>query len=249
VLGEVAHLHSTDLPLMRKLVHLPLGRAPQAGQVAVLRRDALIGWIRQQAGMGPDSVEVQGASQSRVLRAARQVQGEEVAQAALDALRSVMLARGLAGEAHVRALPRDLEVPPGALRLQVRPLDATSLRRRMVAWVDVWSQDMFVRAVPVSLEFSFSESVPGRSAEQPLLLRDELPEPGSQEGQAHEPAAVLRGEWATLRSVTGPVTLESRVEVLQDGRVGQKVRVRPSAGAAAMVLARVVGRGQLELAP
>lgn len=249
VLGQVAHVQSTDLALMRKLVHLPLGRAPQAGQVAVLQRDALLAWIRQQAGIAPDTLRLQGPAQVRVLRAGRQLQGEEIAHAALEALRSAMLAGGVAGEAQTRVLPRDIDVPPGALRLQVRPLDGVALRRRLVAWVDVWSQDVFVRAVPVSLEISAAESLAGISADLPLLPRNALPHAIPQGGQPQEPAAVLRGEWATLRSIAGPVTLESRVEVLQEGRVGQKVRVRPSAGASAMVLARVIGRGQLELEP
>ena len=42
--------------------------------------------------------------------------------------------------------------------------------------------------------------------------------------------------------------LESRVEVLQDGHPGQRVRVRQPGGAG-LVMARVVGRGELELAP
>lgn len=59
--------------------------------------------------------------------------------------------------------------------------------------------------------------------------------------------AVVRGQWASLRSGTGAVSAEARVQVLQDGRVGDKVRVRPSA-ATADVLATVTGVGQLEVA-
>jgi flagellar basal body P-ring formation protein FlgA len=44
------------------------------------------------------------------------------------------------------------------------------------------------------------------------------------------------------------VMLESRVEVLQDGRVGDSVRVRQG-GATGIVLARVTGPAALELAP
>jgi flagella basal body P-ring formation protein FlgA len=70
--------------------------------------------------------------------------------------------------------------------------------------------------------------------------------------RASPPAAafplVARGEWATLRSGAGAVTLESRVEVLQDGQAGQRVRVR-AAGATGIVFARVLGPAQLELVP
>jgi len=59
-------------------------------------------------------------------------------------------------------------------------------------------------------------------------------------------AGVTRGNVATLRSNSGGIRLESRVEVLQDGAVGQDVRVRlPGAGDA--VLARVVAPGQVEV--
>ncbi|QJW85535.1 flagellar basal body P-ring formation protein FlgA [Ramlibacter terrae] len=63
-----------------------------------------------------------------------------------------------------------------------------------------------------------------------------------------EPApAVLRGEWASLRAGAGAVRTEARVQVLQDGKVGDSVRVRASA-AASSFLAKVTGDGQLEVA-
>ncbi len=68
--------------------------------------------------------------------------------------------------------------------------------------------------------------------------------------QAHlqEIPAVSRGEWASLTSQSGAIALESRVEVLQDGQVGQIVRVK-QANATSTVLARVSGSGRLEMQP
>lgn len=60
-------------------------------------------------------------------------------------------------------------------------------------------------------------------------------------------AGVTRGNIAMLRSSTGGIRLESRVEVLQDGAVGQDVRVRLP-GAQDAVLARVIAPGQVEVA-
>lgn len=60
--------------------------------------------------------------------------------------------------------------------------------------------------------------------------------------------AVSRGDWAMLTTQNGLVALESRVEVLQDGRVGQSVRVK-SVNATSAVLARVSGPGRLEMQP
>ena len=64
-----------------------------------------------------------------------------------------------------------------------------------------------------------------------------------------EPAPlVTRGSSATLLAARGLVTLESRVEVLQDGRSGQTVQVRfPDASAA--IFARVTGPGIVEVGP
>lgn len=64
--------------------------------------------------------------------------------------------------------------------------------------------------------------------------------------QVEEAPAVARGESATLRSQVGVLTLESKVEVLQDGYPGQMVKVRLAAASGA-VLARVTGAGLLEM--
>lgn len=59
--------------------------------------------------------------------------------------------------------------------------------------------------------------------------------------------AVGRGTRATLLVNAGAVTLESRVDVLQDGYPGQTVRVRQSGQSVGSVLARVTGPGLLEI--
>jgi len=58
--------------------------------------------------------------------------------------------------------------------------------------------------------------------------------------------AVARGEVATLTARMGAIALESRVEVLQDGQVGQTIRVKQTNGTGE-VLARVSGPGQLDM--
>jgi flagella basal body P-ring formation protein FlgA len=60
--------------------------------------------------------------------------------------------------------------------------------------------------------------------------------------------AVARGNWAHLLARSGDVSVESRVEVLQDGREGQVVRVKVP-GSSGEVLARVTGPGQVEVQP
>jgi flagella basal body P-ring formation protein FlgA len=60
--------------------------------------------------------------------------------------------------------------------------------------------------------------------------------------------AVARGEWVTLLARHGGIELESPAEVLQDGQVGQPVRVR-SAGSSGSIVARVVAPGRVEVLP
>jgi flagella basal body P-ring formation protein FlgA len=241
VLGQVAHLRSDDLDLMRTLVHLPVGRAPRAGEAAVLQKDALAAWIRRQAGLAPALLEWRGAGEAHVLRAGRVLAGEEIAGAAVQALRGWLDDRGTHADVQLRVVPRDLKVPEGEVRLQPRLPQAAVARTHMVVWVDVWSAGNHLRALPVRLELSGLP--PGGAAALAGRQDDRAPA-----GAEDAPLAIARGEWATLRSTAGAVTLESRVEVLQDARPGQRVRVRQQ-GATGPVFARVLGAGQLELVP
>ncbi len=247
LLGHVAHLRSTDLALMRKLVNLPIGRAPRAGEPAVVGREALAQWIRREAGVPDGELEWLGVEATRVLRVARQLRGEEIAAAATQALRDWLAAQGLHADVQPRQLPRDIDAPAGELRLQARPLALAQPRSRMLVWVDVFSDERFVRTVPVALDLGGGLAPlhgPAAPAAAGAPLQPGLAVPAA----GNVPPLVARGEWATLRSAAGVVTLESRVEVLQDGRSGQRVRVRQP-GATGVVFARVVGPAQLELAP
>lgn len=239
LLGEVARLHSDDPELLRKLVGLSLGRAPQAGDLAVLQRDALAGWLRRQAVAQAAPIAWSGAEESKVVRRSAHVGGDDIAAAAAETLRSALSAQSRDARVQVATTPRDLEVPPGPVRLEVRGVERATLRNRAVLWVDVWAGERFVRAVPVSLEIARQAAMATAPSGEPN---------GPDEPGALEPPAVARGDWATLRSSDGVITVESRVEVLQDGRPGQKVRVRAHA-ATGPAFARVVGRGQLELVP
>ncbi|MCO4855939.1 flagellar basal body P-ring formation chaperone FlgA [Herbaspirillum sp. WGmk3] len=55
-----------------------------------------------------------------------------------------------------------------------------------------------------------------------------------------------RGQIATLRAGAGDLTIEGVVEVLQDGYLGQLIRVK-GAASTGVVMARVVGPGSLEM--
>ena len=244
-LGDLAHLRSTDLALMQKLVNLPVARAPQPGQVLRIDRDTVLAKAQRSVDASAGHLEWTGAEQTDVARVATTVRGDAIASAAVAAARAGLLQQG--ADVEVAVVPRDIEVAAAHTRLQARAPAQGQVRGRMLAWVDVLAGDVVLRTVPVSLSVSREVSLHMRpSAAQ--ASAGAKPVVATTEGQPAEPVAVNRGEWATLRTGTPGLVLESRVEVLQDGRPGQKVRVRQQ-GATGIVLGRVLGRGQLELAP
>ena len=224
-LGDVARLSSTDLALMRLLVDLPVGTAPAAGSAAVLQRTALAAWLRRKAGLAEDQMLWSGADVSRVSVAHRTVTGDAVAAAAGTALRSWLAEQGQGIDVQVSLPPRDIDVPEGRLALRVRPVAGTPLRQRMLVWVDVLVDERFVRGVPVAFQVAVPEA-------QVLRLA---------------PPLVQRGQWASVRSGAGAVMTEARVQVLQDGRAGDRVLVRQP-GAQSNVAATVLAPGELEIA-
>ena len=239
-LGDVAVLGASELEPLRRLVNLPLGRAPAAGESVAVQRDALAAWIRAKTGLADDAVRWSGPASTQLVAALRRVNGEEIAAAAEAALR----ARIHGADLQLQSLPRDLEAPEGELRLRPRAIDAIPLRSRMLVWVEVWVAERFVRAVAVPFQVMAGNMLPSLLDDAAAM---QAPREQKLPLQVDTPAVVQRGQWASLRSGAGAVTLEARVEVLQDGRLGDSVRVRQP-GAAGGVIARVTGPGQLELA-
>ncbi|TFY97089.1 flagellar basal body P-ring formation chaperone FlgA [Ramlibacter humi] len=123
------------------------------------------------------------------------------------------------------------EIPVAARPVEAgAPLDAANVEKR---GIDIAALD----GAPLARQAGDPvRATHALHAGEPLRARDAAPVP-----------LVQRGQWASLRSGTGAVMTEARVEVLQDGRAGENVRVRQP-GAMAQVTARVVGPGQLEIA-
>jgi len=123
----------------------------------------------------------------------------------------------------------DAVVLRGAMETQ--EVDLTSLRQ----------------GTPVSI--SASTKTERAPADGSLRLRRPL-RTGEVLTSAHLEAtpAVVRGNSAHLLARSGDVSVESRVEVLQDGREGQLVRVKVP-GSSGEVMARVTGPGQVEVQP
>jgi hypothetical protein len=171
---------------------------------------------------------------------------DQVSEAAAGALLGWMSAHELTGVVQPRSMSRRLDPPGPSVAAVARPVQADQVRPRMLVWVDLRAGEHFLRSVPVSVDVAVT---PGTAAAaQAETGHARMPAPPFASAGADSPVVVNRGEWAALRTAAGAVLLEGRVEVLQDGRAGDRIRVRQQ-GATGIVLARVVGHGQLELVP
>ncbi len=146
-LDDVADMYATELPLLRRAMAIPMGRAPAPGTTLTVRSDQIWRWVAPRLGVGSDKVVFEGPE-------------------------SVVVA-----------------APGMAVQAGAQPMTTAAPKTRVVA----------------------------------------------------------RGDWATLTAQSGPLTLESRVEVLDDGAIGHLVRVR-GPHASSSVPARVTGPGRLEMA-
>jgi len=296
-LGDIAIVRTTDLQSIRRLVALPLGSAPRPGAPVALDRAAISRWILQQTGWSSGfqqrTIHWSGAAEVRVLAVAQVLPSERVSAAAEAALKRWLEARSV--KAYVELLSRvsDQVLASGELTLRPRPLPPQGApARRMWVWVDVFANDRFLKAIPVS--FAVEAWVPAKVAARSLAEGEVIARPELQnllaerlvDATSMRPAAlsardlaeeselprsvrlrhsvragevlsrsdleaapaVARGEWAEFSASAGAVALTGQAEVLQDGHVGEKVRVRLQ-GATGTVLARVTGPAQVEAFP
>lgn len=300
-LGDVAYLTSRSLPLLRRLMALPIGHAPRPGASASLDRETVARWVEARTGLpsgaagsmpSTSAVRWLGADEIEIDSASQQLSGETVTLAAREALLAWLVARGARAEVQAVSSAADLVLPTGgAPTLRVRPLARQApLARRVLVWVDIWVGGRFARSTAV--RFEVDAWGPGSMAAVQLdrgALLDPVVTQGAMVARevdlvaipgaapvangASGPAtglqrlrrplrsgevltedhlelapAVVRGTWAQLQARSGEVSIQSRVEVLQDGRLGQMVRVKVP-GASAAMFARVTGQGAVEAQP
>jgi flagellar basal body P-ring formation protein FlgA len=284
-LGDIASMATADPQVLRRLMALPLGHAPRAGEKTQLKRVELARWIEQRTGLDARQIVWEGAAVTELKRASSEIPATEIVSAAGENLQSWLSGRSSHADVAVSSMPRDIVVPFGISRLRARPIPQEApLSKRMVVWVDVWVEDRFVRTVPVGFEVTAYGPAYVVVEDQPLGARFDStrlttreveltgrvapvlvpPGVGSEtisSKQLRRPVsagkvltrldvetqpAVLRGEWVALSVRSGSIDMESRVEVLQNGRIGQTVSVMP-AKAITAILARVVGPGHVEI--
>jgi len=285
-LGDVASLGSQNLALLRRLMDLPLGRAPRAGQSFVLEREVLARWIRSHAGLQGNQIAWQGAAYTDISLRSRDIPGDDILARADKALRRQLgeqLPAGTRIELQPVAVPSDVAVADESIELTPRPMGAVALAPRMTVWVDIGTAARVQRSVAVVFEVAVygpvvvaARDIPAgasllagdvevreqnmaiAAASRKTLTRNFLDgqrmrraiHAGETLTAAHTEAIpdVVRGSWAVLEARQAGLNVQSRAEVLQDGRTGQMVQVKP-VNAASSVLARVAGPGRVEMYP
>lgn len=72
LLGDVASIRTADLDAIRRLVQLPIGRAPRPGAEAVVRQQDLARWVHRQTSLPHERLVWAGANEVRVRTATGQ---------------------------------------------------------------------------------------------------------------------------------------------------------------------------------
>lgn len=176
-LGDVADIGSSHLPTLQYLMALPLWRI-RADRTSLIDRDSLETWVARQSPQDIGRVIWRGASASEFSPPLFEVSGEDIIRAAESALRShLQLIRPTRAAAEISSRPvRSISVSTRNVSLSARPIRTTSTSSRVLVWIDVFAEEQFVRAIPVSLELAaeyvaVDEPVAARALKQPMNPR------------------------------------------------------------------------------
>jgi flagella basal body P-ring formation protein FlgA len=254
-LGDIATLTTTDLGTLKQLMALPLGPAPRAGEKAQLGQAELARWIHAQTGIVAGRIIWEGPSITTVHRASTEISSSRLLAVANDSLRAWLASHAQGAEVVLVTSPRDVPVPLGRTALVPRPIAReASMAKRVVVWIDVWVEEQFLRTVPVGFEVTAygapRQADKNESAAAPAVsAASSVPPPTIVNARAdvRQGPGVSRGDWVALSLRNGSIEMESRVEALQSGRLGQVVSVKPPKSTEAL-LARVIGHGRVEAA-
>ncbi|MDB5874622.1 MAG: flagella basal body P-ring formation protein FlgA [Ramlibacter sp.] len=283
-LGEIAYIQTQDLPTIRRLVALPIGRAPRAGTDVVLQRDVLARWVRSQVGLTSDQVVWKGADETHVRSQAQELAASKVERAAREALQQWLAARASRYEIEMRDVPRDLSLPAGRVELKARPLaENAEPSSSMSVWLDVAVDGSVVRTLGVNFTVHAYRDgwVAPASVGRGVAISPDMVQKREVEITASTGAGTLgtdsrgagaapmrttralrSGEALTARNVapahlvtrgdrvdlhlkSGDVELQASGEAMEDGELGQTVKVRWGKASAA-VPTRVVAPGRVE---
>ncbi len=150
-LGDIAILHTRDLPTIEQLSALWIGQAPRTGAEMIVRRDMVARWVRSQLGIELEQVLWTGPEETRVHSMSQEFPAGRIERAAKLALRSWLGTHAGQHRVETLALASDVKLPGGTVELKVRPLGLNARPTpRMVVWVDVHVDGRPIRTVAVS---------------------------------------------------------------------------------------------------
>lgn len=238
-LGDVAALSSSQLPVLKRLMELPLGPAPRVGETVRLPRETLARWVQARTGLRAEQLEWSGPAASELQRASSELAGDRIAAVARESLREWLAARSTRAEITLTSEPRDVAVPAGSLVVKARPLPQDqAIARRTSVWVDLWVDGRFVRTVPVGFEVAAygpalvaSSDMPAGAALQPAQMAVREVELS---GRSGKPLAVRELQQVTHPVAAGQVLTARDVQVRPAVARGDWVALRIHAGAMEM---------------
>lgn len=222
--------------------------------------------------LGAESVDVQRATQvvtaQGLEQAARlaltQWLATKATRYAADATASLRDVRVARGELQIRPRPIEASAPSSRMTLWLDLfVDGVFARAVPVTFhVDAYAQGWVAAA----------DLAPGTRLDAAVLSRRELKSTGGALPAADAPVgsvraaralksgealtaantavapAVARGDWVAVHLRAGDIEIEQRAQALQDGELGQLVRVRRDGADAEPISARVVGHQRVEIA-
>lgn len=272
-LGDLANISTTDLNLLKRALSVVIP-GPEAGESVIrISRDQLAVLLERRLAIRRSDLVWSGAHAVSVYLGTGRIDGAIAAQEALREVRAELQNLAPLTIATLRTTPADWEPPPGLIALHIREMGRQLMGSGpRVLWLDAYANGQYVRRLPVGVGFQGAVSlgsmsahvdtsvamhtvsidrgegplspIPGRAASfrvdvaTPALTTSTRTSPG--------PQAILRGQSARLVVRGGGIEIETQAEPLQNGRVGDVIRVRPRKSGEAL-LARVVAQGEVEV--
>jgi flagella basal body P-ring formation protein FlgA len=275
-LGDVAVIHSRDAKAIELLVTLPLGAAPRGEAESTVTRESIERWVHHKLGLRTDLMAWSGSDEVVVSTATQTVSAQRLEGVALKALNAWLSGNAARYSVDLQPLPDDLRVPAGEVTVAARelPLD-TQPAPRMTIWLDIAVDGEHIRAMPVSAqvhawsrawvapaplpagavvsasslqerEVAFASKTPVLPSPLRVTRAVRAGEPLTPHNSSRAPL-ISRGEWVSLHLKDGGIELDRQMQAMQDGELGEVVRVRAADGGEA-VSARVTASGRVEAA-
>lgn len=274
-LGEVANISTHDLDLLKQLLGVQIQSFSGDEVTVKLTTVDLENLMIQSVPLKRSDIAWTGANGVTLRRASGRVIGQVTASETVRVIHDELMARGAIARVTLRSAPADWTPPPGAITLHVRDLgQQLTTSGEQVVWVDAHADGQFTRRLPIgiSIEGMVGMTPPARPvpAEQPHRIavverRQEAwrqrpneshldhrevnartADTAGPQRSAEVGTAVARGAFVRLLVRREGVEIETQAESLQNGGVGDVVRVRPRKGGETL-LSRVVAKGTVEV--